>query len=478
MTPTTGAGLPSPAGWQQPGSRAHAPREDTTTTARIPWPLRLLFVGFVLYAALGKGFAYAGWPPFFVGELLLVALVVAALAGDLAIPRHAPALVTAGVVALAAVQLVFDALFGVTPLIETLRGLAPIYYASFGFVTYGLLRRYERRAGTNRVVDDVERAAARAAPWVMAAVLLLASFLIHQPGGIPAWPTSGVPILFTKSTDIAVTLALLLPIIGVGRWRGGSIRGQRILVVLWFATALLVVFRSRGALLALAIGLFVARPRPMRLVRGLVVAAAVLLVLYLSGVSLTIGDRELSARAAVEATMSLLGQPSDDQISGNYVATRDWRTTWWGDIWADVADERMALHGHGWGDNLAVRHGVVPRHQADDPRVLRLPHNAFFSLAGRGGVVVAAGFLLVPVLTLARSFRNSSWVEGSRAVEAARAGLAAATVVGLGDIFLESPQGGILFWCLIGFLWWSSGPHDPPMYRQASQGWAGEDREG
>ena len=43
----------------------------------------------------------------------------------------------------------------------------------------------------------------------------------------------------------------------------------------------------------------------------------------------------------------------------------------------------MVLHGRGWGDNLALRHGVTPALAADDPRVLRLPHNIFFSLVGR-----------------------------------------------------------------------------------------------
>lgn len=420
--------------------------------ARFPWALRLLFVGLVLYAAFGKGFAYAGWPPFFVGEVLLVLLAVAALKTDVAVPTHLPALVTMALGAMAAVQLVFDGLFGAAPFLETLRGLAPVYYSAFAFATYGLLRRHEGQVGTSRVVEGVERAAAQVAPWVVAAVLVLACFLLRPPSGIPTWPASGVPVLFTKATDISVTLALLFPIVGA----------RRLLVVPWFASAVLVVFRSRAAFLALAIGSFVARPHPMRVVRGFGVAAGVLVVLYVSGVSVTVDDRELSAQAAVDAATSLLGGPSDDQISGNYVATKDWRTRWWGEIWSDVTDERMVLHGHGWGDNLAVRYGVVPRDQADDPLVLRLPHNVFFSLAGRGGVVLATGFLLVPVLTLVRSFRSRSWVAGGRTVEGARAGVAAASVVALGDIFLESPQGGILFWCLVGFLWWASAPHDPP----------------
>ncbi len=41
-------------------------------------------------------------------------------------------------------------------------------------------------------------------------------------------------------------------------------------------------------------------------------------------------------------------------------------------------------------------------------------------------------------------------------VQAARGAVAAAVTTGLTDIYLESPQGGIVFWALIGFLWWTA----------------------
>ena len=40
-------------------------------------------------------------------------------------------------------------------------------------------------------------------------------------------------------------------------------------------------------------------------------------------------------------------------------------------------------------------------------------------------------------------------------VQAARGALVAGIATGLVDVYLEAPQGGILFWSLLGYLWWA-----------------------
>jgi hypothetical protein len=186
----------------------------------------------------------------------------------------------------------------------------------------------------------------------------------------------------------------------------------------------------------------------------------IVLALYVSGVSVELSGREMSFAAIGDAVGSVLGAGADDDIGSNYLDTTNWRAEWWSGIWDDVTARWMVVHGHGWGDNLAVRYDVVPAIAAVDPRVLRLPHDLFFSLAGRSGLAVAAAFLLVPVLTVARTFARGGPRLGTlRAVEAARAGVVAAVVTGLTDVYIESPQGGIVFWCLIGFLWWATASH-------------------
>ena len=420
---------------------------------RPPLALRVVFAGLVLYAAFGKGFAYLGVPPLFVGEaLLMVAVLGAGAAGSaMAIPRHPAALLTAALAGTAAVQLAVDRHVGAVPLTDSLRGLAPVTYAGFAFAVYALLRRFERGRGRAVALATVERALARAVPAVLAAACALATVLVVQPTWVPSWPWSGTPVLLAKSTDLSVTLAVLLPVLAAR-----AAAGRRWPLAAWGAAALLVALRSRGALLALAIGFLATRPRPERVLKAVFVVAVVAIALYVSGASVTVGDRQASFQGLADSVTSLLGAPDEGGSDSVWVATRTWRTDWWGAIWSDVREQRMLLHGHGWGDNLAVRYGVVPASKADDPQVLRAPHNIFFSLAGRAGLLTAAGFLLVPVATVVRSLRIRGETGRSVAVGAVRCGLVAAVVVALSDVYLESPQGGVVYWSMVGFLWWAS----------------------
>jgi hypothetical protein len=445
-------------------------RLDGQSTAAV---LRLLGIALVLYLAFGKGFAYAGVPPVFVGELLLVVVVLAALSSDTALPHNLAAVIAAVLVGLALVQLAVDRLVAADPWLESLRGVAPVYYSGFAFAVYALLRRYEATVGPARVLRLIEDAIARAAPMIVVLIALLVLRSLRGWPASPAWPISGGPLLPTKATDISVALVLVLPALLVRPPAPTALRHRRWLLVLWIMVAVVVTFRSRGALGGLAAGYAMAWPNLTRMLRGVAAVAVLLVVLYTSGLSVTMGkQRELSFRSGVDSVASLLG--SDEGLNSRLTVTRNWRIDWWSDIWTDVTSRRMLLHGYGWGDNLAIRYGVVPPGDDRDPRVLRAPHSIFFSLAGRAGVVTAVGFLLVPVLTIARSFTRQRRVGRSIAIEGARAGVAAAVVVAFSDVYLESPQGGIVLWSLIGFLWWVAARHDdsdwePVPVEQATQ---------
>jgi hypothetical protein len=418
--------------------------------------LVLLFVGLMLYAAFGKGFAYAGLPPLFIGEVLMAVVIAASLRPQAAIPHNAAAGATAVLIAFGAVQFSVDRLDGTVPLLETLRGLAPLYYSAYGFGTYMLLRAYEQRIGRAAVLAVVERAVIAAAPWVMSVVTVLAALLLVEPTAPPAWPISGVPLLLSKPWDLAVTLVLFAPIVFMRLGRPAFGGHKLVLITMWCSSAVVISFRSRGAMLALVAGLFILRPHVARIVKGIMVVTTIVLLLHVTGISVKVGYREISYEALGDAVASVIGGGSDDSVDADYLATTEWRSEWWRAIWADVSEERMLLHGHGWGDNLAVRYGIASHNTADDPRALRVPHNIFLSLAGRGGLAVAVGLVVVvPVLTIARTFRHQSGQPTPRTVEAARGGVVAALVASLTDVFLESPQGGIITWSLLGFLWWT-----------------------
>ena len=429
------------------------PRRSASISTGVAPSLRVLFAGLVLYTAFGRGFAYAGVPPVFVGELLLVVVIAGALRAAAPIPRNGAALLTAALAALASIQLTVDRFVGADPIIESLRGVAPIYYAAFGFGVFALLRQLEGRIGRRCTLELIESAFDHVAPFVTVVVFGLATLLVANPRWLPTWPVSGAPMLSFKSTDLAVALTILLPILVAGAREPRRV-SPRLLFAFWLAATVLVAFRSRGALLGLVVGGLAVRPHAVRALKALLATVVVVTALYATGLSFDVAGREVSFAAAVDSTTSLLGNPSPDEIQGNYLGTKKWRSEWWSAIWADVTSKPMLLHGHGWGDNLAVRYGLVAPGAASDPRVLRAPHSIFFSLAGRAGLLVAVGFLTVFVCTVAPTFRVGILSFRSPALQAARGGLVAAVVTAMTDVYLESPQGAILFWSLAGLLWW------------------------
>jgi O-Antigen ligase len=435
---------------------AQAAGGDRWATAA-PLALVALFSGVVLYATFGKGFAYAGWPPVFVGEALLVVVVVAALRRGLVFPRNVLAAVTAFVAAVALVQVALERTHASVPLQETIRGVAPIYYSAYAFAAFSLLRGYERGVGAASVVATIDRGMTRALPYMVAALAAIASLAFIDPA-LPTWPGSGAQLFAKKGADLAVGLVIVLPFVMARRDVTRRVLPSWALPAVWWFSVL-VATRSRGALFAIIVGALVVRPNVARWLRVGLVIATIVLVLYVSGVTITMQRREVSYDAATDAVASVVGGKEEDEIGGGYVGTAEWRAKWWSDIWDDVTGQDMLLAGYGWGDNLAVRYGVVPSSAADDPRVLRLPHNIFFSLAGRAGLVLAVAFIAVPVFTIARTFRGGG--STSLPVQAARGALAATLAAGLVDVHLESPQGGILLWTLTGFLWWATAARLP-----------------
>ncbi|HEX5365420.1 MAG TPA: O-antigen ligase family protein [Acidimicrobiales bacterium] len=502
LAPTPAPGGPGVTGGAPATpSRRPVPGPPPTGPARARPPVALvaLGVGVVGYLALGKGFAYAGVPPVFVGEVLLLVVLLATVGPAMPVPRTLPAGMTAALVGMAAIQVVVERLAGRTSWLETGRGLAPVYYSAFAFAAYAGLRTHEARVGRAAVAAAVRAAAVRVAPALVVVATALAALLLVDPEGLPRWPASGQVVLASKSGDLAVTLVLVLPLLARAPRRRRGAGGRAALLALWGVAALLVAFRSRGALLALVAGLLAVRPNGVRLARGVAAVVVAVLVLAVSGLSFEVRGREVSDDALGDAVASMLRTVPEDEVGGTYVGTVDWRTDWWGDIWRDVTDDAMVLHGHGWGDNLAVRYlGRRPGVGPDEP-ALRLPHDIFFSLAGRAGVVVAVVFLSVPVLTVAATFRAGRRrsagppgvaspaavaapgpgrrtvaspavvappgpappVVAPPAVEAARGAVVAALVTGLFDVYLESPQGAVVLWSLVGYLWWAVAPAAP-----------------
>ena len=257
--------------------------------------------------------------------------------------------------------------------------------------------------------------------------------------------------------DLIPMVVVLFPVIQRGLKQSGRPL-WRVLLVMWAVTALILVFRSRTAALAVFAVVLVVGPRPKRLVGATLAAVAVLLVLYVSGLSFNIRDREISFDGAVSSVTSLVGAGESSEHGSAYVGTRDWRAEWWGDIVSDIRAQPFVLHGYGWDENLGRRYDMVVYGDDGEPFYAEFPHSIVLSLAARGGLVVAGLFVATAATTLVRALRRCGGASRSFLIEAVLYGFVAALTTSLVETTLDKPQVAVLFWCLAGFLWWAGAP--------------------
>jgi hypothetical protein len=142
------------------------------------------------------------------------------------------------------------------------------------------------------------------------------------------------------------------------------------------------------------------------------------------------------------------------QTRGNLSDTRQWRIDWWNTIVDYTVYGRYFWTGKGFGVNLADDDGFQVATEDEAP--LRSPHSAHMTVLAREGV---PGIVLWIALQICFGWSLISAHFRARQVGAlwwARVDLwilsywLAFLVNGSFDVFLEGPQGGIWFWCVVG----------------------------
>ncbi len=151
-----------------------------------------------LYALLGKGFAYAGFPPFFIGEVLLAFGMVV-----LAASERVSALMRTPLGALLALFFVWQSFCAISYIetygIDTLRDSVLWVYAVFGWVTAALVLRLP---GFLRIVLRRFKNFGR---WylILGPISWLATLYLGD--WLPRWPGTSVSIPFIKVGSIVST---------------------------------------------------------------------------------------------------------------------------------------------------------------------------------------------------------------------------------------------------------------------------------
>ncbi len=402
------------------------------------------FLGVVLvgYAVAGRGFAYLGVPPLFIGEIAL-ALGLAALVSL----HRAPSLVRPfpmGLVVLLVGWAVVRVALGVPEWgIDAARDGMLVVYALFGVIAFGLvlhdperLRLWVRQFGT--VVS-----------WLVLVAVPLHFFGRIFPNYVPVWPWAPVAIVQTKPGDLLVLLALASVYVA-----GTFSRPRPLVLVGLVAGSIALMVTSRGGMLGFVLAMGLAalwKPRSARFGKFVYVGAALVLVgvaVGSTGVTVNDGDRDFSVGQLWENVKSMVGQSEQSQLQG----TAEWRMEWWKGIVGYTFGGEYFLDGKGFGINLATDDG----YQVDDEGSLRSPHNSHLNVLARGGVPMFSVWLLVQGLWFLSI--------GRAAGRARRAGLdawatffagcgafwVAAFINGSFDVYLEGPMGAVWFWVVFG----------------------------
>ncbi len=413
--------------------------------------LYLAFFAIVMmgYMALDKGFAYIGVNPFFIGEMTLGLGLVLMLVGAYSYQVFRSPLAWAVILFMvwnALRTLPYVDVYG----IDALRDGVLWGYALFALVFSGILLKANK-------VEAVPDLFARIFPGVL--VIGMIGFLITEivGDGLPTWPGTDATLILVKASDLGVHVAGALAFLALGLYkvfpRKRIFRIPSSELFSWAIVAicsLVVLSRSRGGFAGIAsTGLFVTAYRPYnRMIRMAAPILVIGMLFFAFDINIPLGGgRNLSPQQVVTNLLSVFSEQDRDRLD----TTEEWRLKWWGLIIDDVVFGDKFWLGRGYGVSHADVDGFA------DAAHNRSPHSVHINILGRAGVpgaILWIGVLLTLYITLTRCYLRAM-AEGRKELAAINLWVMAYSVpfliAGAFDVYLEGPQGGIPFWCLIGF---------------------------
>ena len=397
-----------------------------------------------LYALLGKGFAYAGFPPLYVGEILLIPAVLVPI-----FARRLSALIRTPIGAIFTIFLAWQMVCTVPYLesyqMDALRDSVLWIYAAFAWAVGALLLRLP-----GLLESVISRYARFARIYIfLGPVAWLAS--VYLDDWLPHWPGTTVSIPLLKAGEYCVHMAGIFAFLFVGLRKM-----SRWWLLLVFGDALLGM-SGRGGLIALLVAssfVLLLKPSWKRLTILLSFGLVLLMAMAVFEVRIATPkeSREFSLDQLSSSITSTLAGSENTLLEG----TRAWRLAWWGKIWDYTVNGDFFWTGKGYGINLADADGFQVASR-DEP--LRSPHSSHLTFLARSGV---PGMLFWVILqaTWAWSMLTSHFRARARGDENwanlfawVLAYWLAFMVSAAFDVFLEGPMAGIPFWTLFGFGW-------------------------
>jgi len=401
-----------------------------------------LFLGLAGYMFFGRGFAYAGVPPLYVGEAIL-GLAALAFAYTFSLRNFTPlyTLIAVFVVWGAVRTLPFLTTYG----IDALRDAVVWGYALFALAIAAVMT--PRLFG--KVMDNYARLAPLFLLWVPVFAVMDGFLQV-----IPAWPQTGEAIAQFKQGDMAVHVAGVIALLVSGLYDTQRMNARLPVAILWLSliAGFGFIATSRAGMITVLAGIgvafFIWPTRQLVSFVTVILVVGALVVAINPNFSGGVSSRQVGPQQLVENIGSLVGT-SD---SGNLQGTRKWREEWWGTVWDYTAEGPYFLTGKGFGVNLAVDDGFEVF--SDPPS--RSPHSGHVTILARMGVPglllwlgiqVLFGYSVAQALLQARRAGALFWARVNTCILIYWMAL----LINMSfDVYLEGPQGGIWYWAVLG----------------------------
>lgn len=407
-----------------------------------PFFLGILGVVLAGYAFFGRGFAYLGVAPLYIGELVLG---IALLTLVVNVRRWRLSLMTSLLLLFMALGVLSTLPYLSVHGIDALRDAVIWGYGFFAIAVAWSVRKAHFEA--------IVKWYGKLLPIfvVCAPLILIASRTLS---GLPALPGSDVSLFDPKPGDLAVHLAGAGAFLIVGLWtRRSEIRSfaEFLIWPAWFVGLALAGSLNRGGLTSAAVGIaltFVLRPS-RRFMRPLFIAALLIIMTVLVNPTIDIGaNRQISLDQITDNLKSVVGSSGNSQLG----STREWRLLWWEDIVDYTVRGPYFWTGKGFGINLADADG----YQVEADSALRSPHNSHMTVLARMGVPgmlvwaafqLAFGLMMLANIRRAHRRRDTFWLQMTVWLFVYWLVM---IINSSFDVYLEGPQGGIWFWTIVG----------------------------